>query len=113
MGKSRADNLQGTLDLLVLKALQARGPMHGSAIATHLQHVTDDVLKVEEGSLYPALHRMEALGWIGSEWTLSATNRRVKVYRISAAGRKQLAVEEEQWARFSKAVAKALKYVVV
>ncbi len=110
MGKSRADNLQGTLDLLVLKALASRGDMHGYAIANHIQQVTDEILRIEEGSLYPALHRMESDGWIEAEWSVSATNRRVKVYGITSAGKKQLAQEEEQWNRFNKAVAKALRF---
>jgi transcriptional regulator len=110
LGKSRADNLQGTLDLLVLKALASRGDMHGYAIANHIQQVTDEILRIEEGSLYPALHRMESDGWIEAEWSVSATNRRVKVYGITSAGKKQLAQEEEQWNRFNKAVAKALRF---
>lgn len=110
MGKPRSDNLQGTLDLLVLKALASRGDMHGYAIANHIQQVSDEILRIEEGSLYPALHRMEAEEWIEAEWSVSATNRRVKVYRITTAGRNQLAREEEQWNRFNKAVSKALRF---
>jgi transcriptional regulator len=110
LGKARSDNLQGTLDLLVLKALASRGDMHGYAIANHIQQVTDEILRIEEGSLYPALHRMEGEGWIEAEWSVSATNRRVKVYGITSAGTRQLAQEEEQWNRFNKAVAKALRF---
>jgi transcriptional regulator len=110
LGKARSDNLQGTLDLLVLKALASRGDMHGYAIANHIQQVTDEILRIEEGSLYPALHRMEGEGWIEAEWSVSATNRRVKVYGITSAGKRQLAQEEEQWNRFNKAVAKALRF---
>jgi PadR family transcriptional regulator PadR len=110
MGRPRSDNLQGTLDLLVLKALDSRGAMHGYAIANHVQQVTDEMLRIEEGSLYPALHRMEGDGWIDSEWSISATNRRVKVYRITGDGKKQLAREEEQWNRFNQAVSKALRF---
>jgi transcriptional regulator len=84
--------------------------MHGYAIANHIQQVTDEILRIEEGSLYPALHRMESDGWIEAEWSVSATNRRVKVYGITSAGKKQLAQEEEQWNRFNKAVAKALRF---
>lgn len=110
MGRPRSDNLQGTLDLLVLKALASRGAMHGYAIANHIQQITDETLRIEEGSLYPALHRMEGEGWIDAEWSVSATNRRVKTYRITASGKKQLEREEEQWNRFNKAVAKALRF---
>ena len=110
MGKSRTDTLQGTLDLLVLKALASRGAMHGYAISNHIQQVTDEALRIEEGSLYPALHRMESEGWIASEWTVSSTNRRVKVYRITAGGEKQLAREQEQWMKLTKAVGKALRF---
>ena len=96
--------------MLVLKALASRGDMHGYAIANHIQQVTDEILRIEEGSLYPALHRMEGDGWIEAEWSVSATNRRVKVYGITSAGKRQLAQEEEQWNRFNKAVAKALRF---
>lgn len=95
---------------MVLKALASRGDMHGYAIANHIQQVTDEILRIEEGSLYPALHRMEGDGWIEAEWSVSATNRRVKVYGITSAGKRQLAQEEEQWNRFNKAVAKALRF---
>jgi transcriptional regulator len=110
MGRPRSDNLQGTLDLLVLKALESRGAIHGYAIANHVQQVTEEMLRIEEGSLYPALHRMESDGWIDSEWSISATNRRVKVYRITATGKHQLAREEQQWNRFNQAVSKALRF---
>ncbi len=110
MDKTRSDQLQNTLDLLVLKTLAAGGPMHGYAIANHIQQISDDQLRVEEGSLYPALHRMESEAWIGAEWTISATKRRVKLYRITAAGRKQLAREEEGWTRLSRAIGKVLRY---
>ena len=107
---ARANQLQNTLDLLVLKALASRGALHGYAIASHIQQVSGEELKVEEGSLYPALHRIESEGWIDSEWKLSATHRRVKLYRITAAGRKQLAREEESWNRLTRAVAKVLRF---
>ena len=92
MGKSNPDVLQGTLDLLVLKTL-ARGPQHGYGIATTIQRISAEALRVEEGSLYPALHRIEQEGWIRSEWGVSEKNRRAKFYSITAAGRRQLAAE--------------------
>jgi PadR family transcriptional regulator, regulatory protein PadR len=110
MRKANSDVLQGTLDLLILTTL-ARGPMHGYGIAVHIQHVSDEALRVEEGSLYPALHRIEQAGWIGSEWGASDNNRRAKYYRLTAAGRKQLAKEEQNWDRLRRAVAKVLRFV--
>jgi PadR family transcriptional regulator PadR len=107
--KSRSSQLQNTLDLLVLRTLAARGPLHGYAIVNHIQTVSDDELRVEEGSLYPALHRMESEGWVDAEWKVSETNRRVKLYRITAAGRKQLAREHESWERLTRAVGKVLR----
>src|SRR4051794_15861547 len=100
----RTDQLQGTLDLLILKTLGLCAPLHGYAIATHIQQVSEEVLRVEEGSLYPALHRIEGLGWISSEWSLSATNRRVKLYSLTAAGRSQLSAEEQRWQQLIQAV---------
>jgi transcriptional regulator len=111
MSRARSDQLQNTLDLLILKTLAAGGPLHGYAIVNHIQQISDNELRVEEGSLYPALHRIESEGWIGSEWTISATNRRVKLYRITPAGRKQLAREQESWARLSRAIGKVLRFV--
>ncbi len=105
----RTDQLQGTLDLLVLKTLKLRAPLHGYAIATHIQQVSEDVLRVEEGSLYPALHRIEGQGWISSEWSLSASNRRVKLYSLTDAGRAQLSAEEDRWAELTRAVARVLQ----
>jgi PadR family transcriptional regulator, regulatory protein PadR len=109
MGKTNPDVLQGTLDLLVLKTL-ARGPQHGYGIVVHIQQVSEEALRVEEGSLYPALHRIEQAGWISSEWGVSDNNRRAKYYRLTAAGRKQLAREEEDWGRLTRAVAKVLRF---
>jgi PadR family transcriptional regulator len=109
MGKGNADVLQGTLDLLILKTL-VRGPMHGYGIVVHIQQVSEEALRVEEGSLYPALHRIEQAGWISSEWGVSDNNRRAKYYRLTAAGRKQLAREEENWGRLTRAVAKVLRF---
>jgi len=109
MGKNNPDVLQGTLDLLILKTL-ARGPMHGYGIVVHIQQVSDEALRVEEGSLYPALHRIEQAGWIGSEWGVSDNNRRAKYYRLTAAGRRQLEKEEQDWAKLTRAVAKVLRF---
>jgi len=105
--KPTIDLLQGTLDVLVLKALSG-GPAHGYGIARWLEQVTEDVLHVEEGSLYPALHRMENRGWIGSEWGLSDNNRRAKYYRLTPLGRKQLRSETATWSVYSRAISKAL-----
>ena len=109
MSKANPDVLQGTLDLLILKTL-VRGPMHGYGITVHIQQVSGEVLRVEEGSLYPALHRIEQAGWITSEWGVSDNNRRAKYYRLTAVGRKQLAREEESWDRLTRAVAKVLRF---
>ena len=109
MSKANPDVLQGTLDLLILKSLM-RGPMHGYGIAVHIQQVSGEVLRVEEGSLYPALHRIEQAGWINSEWGTSDNNRRAKYYRLTAIGRKQLAKEQENWDRLTRAVAKVLRF---
>lgn len=106
----KSDRLQGALDLLVLKTLAARAPLHGYAIATHIQQVSDEILRVEEGSLYPALHRLEGLDWIASEWSVSATNRRVKVYRLTDTGRTQLDAEEQRWTELTRAVGKVLRF---
>lgn len=109
MSKANPEVLQGTIDLLVLKTL-ASGPMHGYGIAVRIQQVSDEVLRVEEGSLYPALHRIEQAGWIDSEWGISENNRRAKYYRITAAGRKQLAKKQENWDQLTRAVAKVLRF---
>ena len=100
--------VQGTLDMLVLKALM-RGPMHGYAIAEFIQQSSEDVLRVEEGALYPALHRLELRGLILSEWGVSENNRRAKYYRLAAAGRKYLAAEASQWDRLSAAVSRVMQ----
>lgn len=109
MTKSNPDVLQGTLALLVLKTL-LRGPMHGYGITIHIQRVSNDALRVEEGSLYPALHRMEQEGWISAEWGVSDNKRRARYYQITAAGRKQLAAEEKNWSRLTQAVASVLQF---
>ena len=99
--------LHGTLDALILKTL-AWGPRHGYAIARWLEGSSGDALRIEEGSLYPALYRLERKGWIEAEWGLSETRRRVKLYRLTAVGRERLAVETAQWSRFADAVGRIL-----
>jgi PadR family transcriptional regulator, regulatory protein PadR len=99
--------LHGTLDALILKTL-VTGKRHGYAIARWIEEATDELLQVEEGSLYPALYRMERKGWLEAEWGTSELNRRAKFYRLTPKGRKQLAVETEQWAQFAAAVSKIL-----
>ena len=99
------DLLRGTLDFIVLKTL-SWGPMHGFAIARWLQQTTENVLSVEEGSLYPALYRMENRGWIKAQWAITENGRRAKYYKLTAAGRKQLAAESEMWGTLSLAIAK-------
>ncbi len=110
MPRSRNDILQGTLALLVLKSLAAQGRLHGYAITAHIQQVSADLLRVEEGSLYPALHRMDQDGWIRSEWGTTEKNREARFYTITAAGRKQLAHEQESWARLTQGVQRVLRY---
>ncbi|HEU4630286.1 MAG TPA: PadR family transcriptional regulator [Gemmatimonadaceae bacterium] len=107
MPPSPVELLQGTLDVLILKTL-SWGPRHGYAIARWIEQVTDDVLRVEEGSLYPALHRMEKRGWIAAEWGLSENNRRAKYYRLTTQGRAQLRAELSAWETFAGAMRKAL-----
>ena len=111
MAGQKNDILQGTLTLLVLKTLASNKRMHGYAITTHVQHVSADLLRVEEGSLYPALHRMEQEGWLRSEWGLTEKNREARFYSLTPLGRKQLALEEESWARFTEGVGRVLRYV--
>jgi len=105
---SRLDLLQGTLDLLILRALRA-GAMHGWAISERIQVISQDVLQVNQGSLYPALHRLEHRRWIKAEWGVSELGRRAKFYSLTAAGRKQLEIEEETWGRFSEAITRVLR----
>jgi PadR family transcriptional regulator, regulatory protein PadR len=111
MGRKQTDILQGTLTLLVLKTLAARGPLHGYGIATQLLDASRESLRVEEGSLYPALHRMEQDGWIKAEWKMSELGRRARFYAITAAGRKQLNREEARWVELTSAVNRVLRYV--
>ena len=103
-----ADLMQGTLDLLLLKILSLE-PLHGWAIAQRLKQVSGDVLQVSDGSLYPALHKLEQNGWIKAEWKVTDNNRRAKYYKLTRAGRKQLAVETSNWERLSEAIAKVLQ----
>jgi PadR family transcriptional regulator PadR len=101
------DLLQGTLDVLVLKTLSP-GPMHGWGISQRIQQVSEDVLRVNQGSLYPALYRLESQGWIKAEWGVSENNRKAKFYELTRAGRRKLVDETESWERFSAAVARVL-----
>jgi PadR family transcriptional regulator PadR len=107
--RRKPDALQGTLDLLVLKTL-SRGPQHGYGIAAHVQAISDDALRVEEGSLYPALHRMEQSGWISAGWQITAKSRRARFYQLTRAGQKRLNEEQEKWSRLTEAVGKVLRY---
>ena len=104
------NDLQGTLDLLVLKTLSNAGSLHGYGIVLHIQRASDELLRVEEGSLYPALHRMEQSGWITSEWALTDTSRRAKYYKLTAQGRRQLAQAEESFDQLVKGVRAVLRY---
>jgi PadR family transcriptional regulator PadR len=108
--RAKNDILQGTLDLLVLKTLAAGGPMHGYAITAHIQRVSADLLRVEEGSLYPGLHRMAQQGWLQAEWGVTEKSRQARFYTITRAGRKQLSIEEESWARLCSGVRRVLGY---
>ena len=110
MAKTKNDILQGTLVLLVLRTLAAAGPMHGYAIGSHIQRVSADLLRVEEGSLYPALHRMEQDGWPRAPWGKSETNRDARFYELTAKGRRQLEVERESWARLTEGVGRVLRF---
>jgi PadR family transcriptional regulator PadR len=104
----RVELLQGTLDLLILRTLLP-GKSHGHAIAKHIQRTSEDLLQVETGSLYPALHRLEARGWIAADWELSDAGKRAKFYRLTPQGRKQLLAEQTKWQTFSRAMALVLK----
>ena len=106
---STNDRLQGTLDLLVLKTL-ARGPMHGWSVALRIQEVSRDTLQINQGSLYPALHRLEDAGFVEAEWGTSENNRRAKYYRLTARGKKQLEIETDNWSRFAQAVQLVLRF---
>lgn len=110
MPRARNDILQGTLALLVLRTLDVAGPMHGYAITSYIQSVSLELLRVEEGSLYPALHRMEQDGWLRSTWGTTEKNREARFYSITARGRKQLAAEEVSWHRLTEGVSRVLRY---
>src|SRR5690349_24968356 len=105
---SRLDLLQGTLDLLILRALRT-GPMHGWAVSECIQQISQDVLQVNQGSLYPALHRLEHRGWIKAEWGVSELGRRARFYSLTASGRKQLEIESENWNKLAAAIARVLR----
>ena len=110
MPSPKNDILQGTLVLLVLRTLASNKRMHGYAITTHIQRVSADLLRVEEGSLYPALHRMEDQGWLASEWGVTEKNREARFYALTARGRRQLAQEEASWQRLTEGVGRVLRY---
>ena len=110
MRTKKNDILQGTLVLLILKTLAGQKSMHGYAITAHIHTISDQLLRVEEGSLYPALHRMEQAGWVRAEWGTTEKNREARFYSLTALGRKQLAQEEESWARLTSGVGKVLRY---
>lgn len=104
------NDLQGALDLLILKTLSQLGSMHGYGIVAHIETVSDDLLNVEEGSLYPALHRMEQNGWIRSEWATTEASRKARYYSLTAAGKKQLAEREKSWQQVVKGVQAILRF---
>ena len=106
---ARLDLLQGTLDLLILRTLQSGDPLHGWAISERIQQISEDVLQVNQGSLYPALHRLEHQSWIKAEWGVSELGRRARFYRLTAAGRKQLQQESDNWARLTAAIGRVLE----
>ena len=106
--QSRLDLLQGTLDLLILRTLQS-GPLHGWAISERIQQISQDVLQVNQGSLYPALHRLEHQGWIEADWGISELGRRARFYKLTRSGRKQLDLETENWSRLTTAIGRVLK----
>jgi PadR family transcriptional regulator, regulatory protein PadR len=108
---AKPDSLQGTLDLLVLKTLSRRPHLHGYALMAAIHDISGDALRVEEGSLYPALYRMEEAGWVRAEWTTKETGRRARVYKLTAAGRRQLAAAESRWQLLTAAVNRVLRTV--
>src|SRR5215510_1217002 len=110
MGETKNDILQGTLALLILKTLASRKSLHGYAITAHIQQASADLLRVEEGSLYPALHRMEQEGWLRAEWGVTEKNREARFYSLTSQGRKQLAREEESWERLTEGVNRVMRY---
>ena len=110
MTRKRNDILQGTLAMLVLKTLAVRGALHGYAVTQHIQEASAELLRVEEGSLYPARHRLEQEGWIEGSWGTSDTGRQARFYALTRAGRKQLAAEEQSWARLTEGVERVLGF---
>jgi transcriptional regulator len=110
MGKHTNDRLQGTLDLLILKALSRSGPLHGYALAQRIHAESDEMLQIEDGSLYPALHRMTEEKWLKAQWGITDTNRKARFYEITIAGRKQLKEEEKNWSYLIEAVERMLRY---
>jgi len=110
MGVKKNDILQGTLVLLILKTLASHRRLHGYAITAHIHGVSDQLLRVEEGSLYPALHRMEQAGWVRAEWGMTEKNREARFYSLTAKGRQQLAEESENWERLTQGVARVMRY---
>ena len=106
---SKLELLQGTLDLLILRTLQSGDGLHGWAISERIQQISQDVLRVNQGSLYPALHRLEHQGWIKADWGISELGRRARFYRLTASGRKQLESETEDWERLAAAIGRVLK----
>jgi PadR family transcriptional regulator, regulatory protein PadR len=106
---ARQDSLKGSLPLLILKILARRGPLHGYGITTQIENMSEDVLRVEEGSLYPALHRLEESAWVKATWVTTENNRRARMYAITAAGRKQLAEDEGRWLAVTAAVGQVLR----
>jgi transcriptional regulator len=110
MNKQKNDILQGTLSLLILKALHSRGKMHGYALTGHIQKVSADLLRVEEGSLYPALHRMEQEGWIRAEWGVTEKGRKARSYLLTPEGEKQLTLQRESWERLTQGVSRVLRH---
>ena len=111
LAKHSNDRLQGTLDLVVLRLLDRRGPMHGYAMTQHIAHVSENVLRVQEGSLYPALHRMTQAGLLQSTWGESENGRRARYYQITPAGRRQLVEEKKKWAELTEAIARVMRHV--
>jgi PadR family transcriptional regulator, regulatory protein PadR len=111
MARQNSDILQGTLSLLVLKALHSGGTMHGYALSNHIRQASAELLRVEEGSLYPALHRMEQSGWVEAVWGVTEKGRKARFYSLTPEGKQQLALERESWERITKGVARVLRYV--
>ncbi len=106
---ARQDSLQGSLPLLLLKILARRGPLHGYGIITQIENVSEEILCVEEGSLYPALHRLEECGWVKAKWITTQNNRRARLYEITVAGRKQLIEQQDRWLAITAAVGQVLR----